>query len=97
MQSKQLRIVGFVCLAACAVCLFIAYERYQANAGNVRAMNQMVQSSPLGGMMGGTAMEPATPAATKYALLFAALTGLGGAAALAQASSRPRMDTTPRE
>lgn len=86
MEPKHLKIVGVVCLVVCAVCLFIAYERYQANAGNVQAMNQMMQSSPLGGMTRGAQLTPATPAATKYALLFAAVTGLGGAGTLVYAS-----------
>ena len=86
MEPKHLKIVGIVCLVVCAACLFIAYERYEANAGNVQAMNQMMQSSPLGGMTGGAQLTPAMPAATKYALFFAAVTGLGGAGALVYAS-----------
>jgi len=86
MDKKQMKIVGIVCLVVCAVCIFIAIERYQTNADNVRAMNAMQQSSPLGGMMGGGEMTPATPAATKYALLFAAISGIGGVALLIMAS-----------
>ena len=78
MDRKQMRIVGIVCLVICAICVFVAVERYQANAGNVRAMNAMRQSSPLGGMMGNVQMKPATPAATKYAMLFAVLSGVPG-------------------
>jgi hypothetical protein len=65
---KNLRIAGFILLVVCGVCLFVAFERYQANANNVRAMS---------GLMGGIggAVEPATPAATKYALFFALLSG----------------------
>jgi hypothetical protein len=68
---KNLRIAGVILLVVCGVCLFVAFERYQANANNVRAMS---------GLMGGIggALEPATPAATKHALLFALLSG-GGA------------------
>jgi len=86
MDRKQMKIVGIVCLVVCAVCVFIAIERYQANAGNVRAMNAMRQSSPFGGMMGGGQMKPATPAATKYALLFAAISGIGGVVLLVMGS-----------
>ena len=68
----------------CAVCIFVAVERYNTNARNVRAMKAFQQSSPLGGMMGGGNIEPATPAATRYALLFAAISGIGGAFLLVQ-------------
>lgn len=78
MENKNMKILGIVCLVICAVCIFIAGERYNTNANNVRAMNEFQQSSPLGGMMGGSPMKPATPAATKYALFFAALSGIGG-------------------
>jgi len=78
MDKKHMRVFGIVCLVICAVCVFVAVERYNTNAGNVRAMNSFQQSSPLGRMMGGGNMKPATPAATKYALLFAAISGIGG-------------------
>jgi hypothetical protein len=82
MEQKQMKVFGIVCLVICAICVFVAIERYNTNAGNVRAMNSLRQSSPLGGMMGGGNMKPATPAATKYALLFAAISGIGGAVLL---------------
>jgi hypothetical protein len=45
-------------------------------------MNQLQNSSPAGGMMrqmtGMGEMKPTTPAATKYALLFALISGVGG-------------------
>lgn len=82
MNKTHLKVLGIVCLVICAVCIFVAVERYNDNASKVRAMNQMQNSSPLGGMMremtGQTELKPATPAATKYALVFAALTGIGG-------------------
>ena len=43
-----MKIAGIVCLVVCAVCVFVAIERYSANADNVRAMNQMRQSMPMG-------------------------------------------------
>jgi len=86
MDEKQMKVLGIVCLVICAVCIFVAIERYNTNAGNVRAMNAFRQSSPMGGMMGGGNMRPATPAATKYALLFAVLSGVGGAVLLVQSS-----------
>ena len=73
-----MKVIGIVCLVVCAVCVFVAIERYNTNASNVRAMNELQQTSGLGGMMGGGKLEPATPAATKYAAFFAALSGLGG-------------------
>jgi hypothetical protein len=86
MDNRQMKLLGIVCLVICAVCVFVAFERYQTNANNVQAMNQFQNSSPLGGMMsemtGQTQMKPATPAATKYALVFALIAGAGGAVLL---------------
>jgi hypothetical protein len=81
---KPLHIAGAVLLIVAAVCLFVAYERYEANAASVAAMNQFG-----GGMMGLGTLTPATPAATKYALLFALLFGGGGAYCLWKAKSTP--------
>ncbi len=82
MEKSQMKILGIVLLVVCAVCVFVAIERYQTNAENVRAMNQLQNSSPVGGMMnqmtGGMEIKPATPAATKYAALFAVITGAAG-------------------
>ncbi len=86
-----MKILGIVCLVVCAVCVFIAIERYQTNAKKVQAMNQFMNqgSSPLGGMMKGMtgAVKPATPAATKYALFFALITGVGGGVLLVKSQS----------
>ena len=96
MDKSQMKILGIVCLVICVVCLFIAFERYQSNANNVRAMNQMQNSSPLGGMMRGmtgqSQMKPATPAATKYALLFALISGIGGGALLAKSQQNNNVE-----
>ena len=86
MDKKQMKLFGIISLVICAVCIFVAVERYNTNAGNVRAMNAMQQSSPLGGMMGGGNMQPATPAATKYALLFAVISGIGGGVLLVKSN-----------
>jgi hypothetical protein len=92
MDEKQMKVVGIIALGICVVCLFVAVERYQSNANNVRAMNQMQQSSPFGGMMGQmtgqTQMKPATPAATKYALIFALISGVGGGVLLGKGIGR---------
>jgi len=79
MDKKQMKIGGIVCLVICAICVFVAIERYNTNTNNVHAMNTFQQSSPLGGILGGENMEPATPATTQYALLFAIISGIGGA------------------
>ena len=51
-------------------------------ASKVEATNKMMRSSPLGGMMkemtGGANLEPRMPTATKYLLIFAVLSGIGG-------------------
>jgi hypothetical protein len=88
MDKKQMKVFGIVCLVICAVCVFVAIERYNTNAKNVRAMNSLQQSSPLGGMMGGGNMKPATPAATKYAMVFAAISGIGGAVLLVKSGQK---------
>lgn len=88
MDKKQIKLSGIACLVICVICLFVAFERYQSNANNVKAMNQMQNASPLGGMMqsmtGQAQMKPATPAATKYAVLFALVTGVGGGVLMAK-------------
>jgi hypothetical protein len=75
--------IGIGCFVLCAILLFVAWERYQDNANKVEAANKMLRSSPLGAMMTGMAgspnLQPSTPAATKYALIFAVLSGIGGA------------------
>lgn len=84
MDSKTLRIIGIACLVVCGICLFIAVERYQDNAGKVNAMKQMGSDMglPGGGLLGGADIQPATPAATKYAALFGLLFAVGGAICL---------------
>ncbi len=78
MDKSSMKILGIVALVVCAICIFVAVERYQANANNVKAMNQIGQSSPLSGMMGVGEMKPVTPAASKYAIVFALVCGIGG-------------------
>ena len=77
-----MKIVGIVALVVCAICIFMAIERYQTNANNVKAMNQLGQSTPFSGVMGVGQMKPGTPAATKYAAIFAVVSGVGGAVLL---------------
>jgi hypothetical protein len=80
--------IGIGCFVLCAILLFVAWERYQDNANKVEAANKMLQSSPFGGesplggimkgMTGNSKLEPGMPTATKYALAFAVLSGIGG-------------------
>jgi hypothetical protein len=83
---RNMKYAAIGCFVICGVLLFVAYERYQTNASNVAAMNEMSRSSPLGGLMGGEHLTPATPASTKYALFFAVLAAAGGIACLVAAS-----------
>jgi hypothetical protein len=79
MSPVALKGIGIGCFVACAILLFVAWERYNSNANQVEAANRMM--GPLGGMMNqmtGGKLEPGTPEATKYALFFAVLTGVGG-------------------
>lgn len=86
MTSQVLKAMGIGCLVVCAICVFIGVERYQDNAGNVEAMRQMMPSfSPLGG----GEIQAATPAATKYAIFFALLSGSGGVFCLVRAKGCP--------
>ena len=87
MDRQMKKVLGIVCLVVCAICVFVAIERYSANSSNVRAINSFQQSTGLGEMMGGAELKPATPAATKYALLFAVLSGIGGVVLLVQSGS----------
>ena len=93
MEKSHMKITGIVCLVISAVCIFIAVERYQTKAKKVRAIKQKLNrdSTPLGGMMkqmtGDVKIKATTPAATKYALLFAVISGVGGSVLLAKSQS----------
>ena len=88
MDRSQMKVLGIVCLVVCAVSLFVAIERYNTNANNVRAMNAFQSSSPIGDLMGGAvSLKAATPAAAKYGIFFAALSGIGGAVLLAKSKN----------
>jgi phage-related minor tail protein len=85
MSPGALKGIGIGCFVLCAILLFVAWERYQDNANKVEAANKMLHSSPFGGMMqgmqgltGSPQLEPSAPAATKYALVFAVLSGIAG-------------------
>ena len=88
MSKKALKGTAIGCFALCAVLLFVAWERYNTNANNVQAMNQMMGQGPFEMLGVEGEMEPATPTATKYALLFAALSGVGGVVCVVLASNK---------
>lgn len=71
MNSQSMKWIGVACLVLAGILAFVAIERYQTNANNVRAMNGMMQNNPAAQMMGVSTsnIKPATPAATKYALI----------------------------
>ena len=71
------KVGAIICAVICAICLFIAVERYQSNASSVNAMNQFS-----GGLIGSMKMKPGVPAETKYAGFFGVLAGLGAVAFL---------------
>ena len=83
MSRSTLKNAGIGLIVLSGVLLFVAVERYQANAASVAAMNQMVQSSPFGqnSPFGQSAligqMTPGVPAITTYAVLFAILSAVG--------------------
>ena len=74
---NQMKLGGIVLLVFAAICLFVAFERYQANANAVKAMNQM-GGGMFQAMTGGNELQPSTPAVTKYALLGAVIFTVGG-------------------
>ncbi len=87
MDKSQMKIFGIGCIVVSLICLFIAFERSSTNSNNVKAINAMTQSMPFSGMMGNRNLEAATPATSKYALLFAALSAIGGVVLLAKSAS----------
>ena len=94
MKPQHLRPIGIACFAVCAICLFVAFERYEANASNVDAMKKMTQALPFGDDSPFGNIQPATPAATKYALFVALLSGAGGIFCFA-CSGKPKSDSEP--
>ena len=80
MEKDQMKMAGIACLVICAICLFAAMERYNSNAANVNAMNAWNVAVLVPDNF--KKMKPATSAATKYALLFALLSGVGGSVLL---------------
>ena len=82
MTPQNYKTGAIACFVVTAICLFIAFERSQANASTVNAINQFA-GSPFG------ELKPAMPAAAKYALFFAVLAGIGGGVLLSRGKSQP--------
>jgi len=89
---NQMKLTGIVLLVLCTVCLFVAVERYQANANTVRTINQM-GGGMFQAMTGGNELKPSTPAATKYGLLGALIFGAGGGYCLLNSSKQNKSGT----
>ncbi len=101
MSRSTLKNTGIGLSVLCFVLLFVAVERYQANAASVAAINQMMQSSPFGqGVPFGLnapfgqgqpmgQMTPGVPAITSYAVLFAILSAAGAVMCFIKAKAQP--------
>lgn len=95
MSQSTLKNTGIGLSILCFVLLFVAVERYQANAASVAAMNQMMQSSPFGQnspfgpAMPMGQMTPGVPAITTYAVLFAVLSAVGAVTCFVKAKAEP--------
>ena len=85
MNVTMLRGIGVGLIVLGLILGFVGIERYQANANNVAAMKQMVGGFPMGDMLGLKEINPGMPAASKYALFFAALSIAGGVACIVMA------------
>ena len=96
MNPQTLKVLGVVSLIICGICAFVAIERYQDNANKVAAMNQMGASFPVPGVGPGK-LEPATPAATKYGLVGALVSGAGGIVCFVMAGNAGKRDGTYSE
>lgn len=88
MSHAPYKLIGVISLVVCAISVFVAWERYQHNAAQVAAANQMMQGFPMGGMMqhmtGGAELQlqPAMPTSAKYAIAIALLSGIAGVVCL---------------
>jgi len=96
MNPKTLAII---CFAVAAISAFVAWERYQNNVKAVEAAQRMMDSSPVGGMMklmtGQSELKPTMPAISKYAIVFAILSTIGGFIFLAKKSTGSQVDSGP--
>lgn len=71
--------MGIALLFVAALCAFVAVERYETNAADVRAIQANPLAEGLVEMFGGTGIaEPAVPTETKYAAFVGVLALIGG-------------------
>jgi hypothetical protein len=80
MTPQNYKTAAIVCFVLCAIFIFVAIERSQANASSVEAINQLTGSA--------LELRPATPTGAVYAWFFAILTGIGGAFCLSRAKPK---------
>ena len=80
MTPQNYKTAAIVCFVLCAIFVFVAIERSQANASSVEAINQLTGSA--------LQLRPATPTGAVYAWFFAILTGVGGAFCLSRAKPK---------
>lgn len=86
MTSGAWKGIAVICLVVCIVALFVAFERYQHNAEQVRTIEDISDMTPFGGMID---ISPGIPTVTKYALFFAVLSGVGAVASWMMALRTP--------
>lgn len=99
MSRSNLKNTAIGLSVLCFVLLFVAVERYQANAASVAAANQMLRSSPFGlntppglNVFFGPGqpvaeITPGVPVLTTYAVLFAFLSAVGAACCFVKSRS----------
>lgn len=100
MDKDKRKVAGYIALVLCGLLLIVAWERYADNVQRVEQANRMLESSPLGGMMGGmmqqmtgkTKMEAGVPSATTYSLIFALVSGAIGIGLLTTSAGKPNVD-----
>jgi hypothetical protein len=89
MKPSTLKGIGIGCFVLGAFLLFLAFERYQANADNVAAVKQMLQDVPMAGMFGTPNVRPGVPTVSKYAAFFGVLAIAGGVGCFVMAPKLP--------
>ena len=99
MSATVLEPIGIGCFVLVGILLFVAWDRHKDNASKTEAVNKMMRSSPLGGMMkemrGAAQLESGIPTATKYSLFFAVLSWIGGVGCMVMAAKKGPGRTPP--
>lgn len=87
MNNTQLKHIAFGCFLVSLIFFFVGWERYQANAADIAALNQLNQAGQnslmghaLTGLFGAapTQLTPGIPSITVYMIFFGVLTALVG-------------------